>query len=78
MDVDDCFILWMIFDVVWIPILLCISYLTGVYSSIEITNSSWFMMTTDDSVIYLCHNAFSGVSPKPLSHTHTFLYSHYS
>ena len=32
MDVDDCFILWMIFDVFWLPILLCISYHTGVYS----------------------------------------------
>ena len=32
MDVDDCFILWMVFDVVWLPILLCINYHTGAYS----------------------------------------------
>ena len=32
MDVDDCFILWMIFDAILIFILLCINYLTGAYS----------------------------------------------
>ena len=32
MDVDNCFILWMIFDIVWFPLLLCISYHTGAYS----------------------------------------------
>ena len=32
MDVDNCFIIWMIFDAVWPLILLCISYHTGAYS----------------------------------------------
>ena len=66
MDVDDCSILWMIFDVVWLSTLLCISYHTGIYSSIEITSFSWFMMIDDDSVVYLCRDASSGVPPKPL------------
>ena len=70
--VNDYFILWMIFDVIWLPLLLCISYHTGVHSSIEITIFSWFMMIDDYLVVYLCRDASSGVSLKPLCHAHTF------
>ena len=41
-------------------------------SFIEITSFSWFMMIDNDSVAYLCRDASSGVSPKPLIHAHTF------
>ena len=40
MDVDDWFILWMIFDVVWLPILLCISYHTRTYSFFHLVEMS--------------------------------------
>ena len=72
LGVDDYFILWIIFDAIWLPILLCISYHTGVHSSIEITSFSWFMMIDDDSVVYLYYDASSGVFPKLLCHAHTF------
>ena len=37
-----------------------------------------FFMVYDDSVVYLCCDASSGVSPKLLCHAHTFWYPHYS
>ena len=75
MGVDNCFILRMIFDVVWLPILQWINYHIGVHSFIEITSFSWFMMIDDDSVVYLCRDASGGVCWDDISSSGALLIS---
>ena len=58
------------FDIVWIPVLLCIRYYTGAYPLfVEIVDFHWF-----DSLILSRFSSRAFL--KPVSHAHTFWYHH--